>query len=33
VTRSLRPPDPPAGWQDFWGFWDGPVDRLRPEKP
>jgi len=33
VIRSLRPPDPPAGWQDFWGFWGGPVDRPGREEP
>jgi len=33
VIRSLRPPDPPAGWQGSWGFWGGPVDLPRPEKP
>jgi hypothetical protein len=33
VTRSLRPSDPPAGWQDSWGFWGEPVDRPNREKP
>jgi len=33
VIRSLRPPDPPAVWQDSWGFWGRPVDRPNREKP
>ena len=33
VIRSLRPLDPPAGWQDSWGFWGGPIDRPSREKP
>ena len=33
VIRSLRPPDPPALWQDSWGFWGGPIDRPGREKP
>jgi len=33
VIRSLRPPDRPSEWQDSWGFWVGPVDWLRLEKP
>ena len=33
VIHSLRLPDRPSLWQDSWGFWGGPVDRLRLEKP
>jgi len=33
VIRALRSSDPPAGWQDSWGFWGGPVDRQSREKP
>ena len=33
VIRSLPMPDPPALWQDSWGFWRGPVDRPGREKP
>ena len=33
VIHSLPPPDPPALWQDSWGFWGGPIDRQSRKTP
>ena len=32
-ARALTPPDPPALWQDCWGFRGLPVDRPSRGKP